>query len=142
MKRAAMTAAEQQIEALRQLKQGQGKRKAAPLPAAPKAVAPPLPASQQAARPVGAPLAPAFELSEGQAPRARREGPALPLSVETWKRLRHRQRETKEFKGRREMAEWAAELLLALPPQTHKLSPAARADLFQRMQEWAKARGL
>jgi hypothetical protein len=149
MKRPPLTAAEQQIEALRNLKQAQAKRKAKPVPPAPPAVPAPVPARLQAAMPVGlapgeadAPAGQAFELSEGSRPKAKLDGPALPLSPQVWRRLRARQREHREFKRRREMGDWAAELLLALPPHAHKMGDASRQDLFDRLREWAQARGL
>jgi hypothetical protein len=40
------------------------------------------------------------------------------------------------------MGDWAAELLLALPPEAHKLSAAAKQELWRKMREWAEARGL
>jgi phage host-nuclease inhibitor protein Gam len=66
----------------------------------------------------------------------------LPVSKETWKRLRARQRESREFKTRKAMGEWAAELLMALPPQASKLNADAKAELFKRIDEWCRARGL
>lgn len=124
------TPAEAQIEALRQLKQAQARRKLARgerLPPAP---------------PAAPAQGPVFELSE-QPPRpARKAGPSLPLSAETWRRLRERQAQHREFRRRRDMGEWAARLLLALPPGTAALPEAARQELFARMAEWAKSRGL
>ncbi len=127
----ARTAAEQQIEALRQLKQAAPRRKAVPPPA----LKPAPPASP--ATPIG------FELSDAPAAlTAKKKGPNLPLSPAQWRRLRERQREHQEFKRRRDMGDWAAELLLALPPQAHRLGEEARAELFRKMREWAEARGL
>lgn len=132
MKKEARTAAELQIEALRQLKQTQPRRKALPAPAA-KPAAPTTPQ---------APWVSGFELSESTAPRPRkRSGPQLPLSASQWVRLRERQREHHEFRLRRDMGDWAAELLLALPPGVHALSAEAKAELFKRMHDWAAARG-
>lgn len=127
--RSARTQAELQIEALRQLRQTQARSKPSP---APKAIAP---------KTEAAPAASSFELSERAAP-AKRKGPSLPLSVELWRRLKERQREHHEFKRRREMGDWAAELLLAMPPQAHKLPAAAREELLQKIREWAELRGL
>ena len=122
------TAAEQQIELLKQMKDAKAKRKPLPPPAAAQ------PAAQAAA---------AFELAEGPRPlRAKAKGPALPLGKETWRRLRDRQAATHEFRSRREMGDWAAELLLALPPGAHRLGEPARAELLTRLREWAEARGL
>lgn len=130
MKKEARTAAEQQIEALRQLKQAQPRRKAVPLPVAKPSKAPVAPAS-------------AFELSENRAARpAKKPGPQLPLSRAQWARLKARQKEHHEFRTRRAMGDWAAELLLALPPGTQRLSPEALEDLYRKMREWAEARGL
>jgi hypothetical protein len=137
MKREARTPAELQIEALRQLKQGQARR---PPPAKP----PQAPVAAAGASAVPSPAArPAFELSEQPAPATlKRRGPELPLSPALWRRLRERQREHREFKRRRDMGDWAAELLLALPPGCAALAPEARTELFNRMREWAEARGL
>jgi hypothetical protein len=125
------TAAELQLEALRQLKQTQARRKPTPAPTA-KAAAPKAPAPETAA----------FELSEQGSDPAKRRGPALVLSAQQWKRLRERQREHKEFRRRKDMGDWAAELLLALPPGVAALSLAAKQELFRKMRDWAEARGL
>lgn len=125
------TPAEQQLEALRQLKQTQARRKPTPAPA-PKAATP-------------ASVAPGvenFELTERPATPAKKRGPALTLSPQQWKRLRERQREHKEFRRRKDMGDWAAELLLALPAGVAGLSQAAKQELFRKMREWAEARGL
>jgi hypothetical protein len=138
MKSPARTPAELQIEALRQLKQSQARRPAAakaPKPAAPvpSSSAPGMPNSRKAG----------FELSEQATPTPIKSlGPTLPLSPEIWRRLRERQREHREFKRRRDMGDWAAELLLALPPGSAALNQEARAELLARMREWAEARGL
>jgi len=142
------TAAEEQIELLRRMKEARLKRKAAPVPAAPKAVAPLPPPALSPVAPLaqGAPPAgeaAAFELAEGPAPKPRAKAAhGLPVGRETWRRLRERQRATHEFKRRRDMGEWAAELVLALPPHAHALNDDARAELFRRMREWCLARGL
>ena len=135
------TAAEQQIELLRQLKESKAKRKAvAPAPLRAASV------STEAALPEPliegeAPRSGAFELIE--APRKpKAAGPSLPLSRDTWKRLRERQAQAKEFPNRKAMGDWAAELLLALPPQASRLDREAKAELFKRLREWAEARGL
>lgn len=128
------TAAELQLEALRQLKQSQARRK--PLP-------PPTPKPTSLPAPPSAPAAPTpFELSDGAPVRQKRKGPALDLSAAQWKRLRERQRQHKEFRRRKDMGDWAAELLLALPPGVAALSAAAKQELFRKMREWAEARGL
>jgi hypothetical protein len=127
----ARTAAEQQIELLRQMKEAKAKRKPAP---------PPQPPSGQPER-AGTP--PAFELGEAPRPeRTKPKGPSLPVSKETWRLLRARQAATREFRNRRAMGDWAAALLLALPPGAHGLGDAAKAELLQRLAEWAEARGL
>ncbi|HTB33860.1 MAG TPA: hypothetical protein VK842_03290 [bacterium] len=124
----ARTAAEQQIEMLRQMKESKSKRKPTPPPA-------PAPAAQ--------PARPAFELNEAQRPaRVKTKGPSLPLSKETWRLLRQRQSDTHEFRSRRAMGDWAAALLLALPPGAHGLGEEAKAELLRRLAEWADARGL
>ena len=131
MKKEARTPAELQMEALRQLKQTQNRRK--PL-AAPKAIA----TAEPQAR-----LATAFELTERTVSTApKRKAPSLSLSPALWRALRERQSEHQEFKSRREMGDWAAELVLALPPHSHKLNPAAKEELRRKMREWAGARGL
>jgi hypothetical protein len=141
------TAAELQIEALKQLKEAKARRKPAPLPPVPRAV-PPLQAPKLSpAVPVNETAPPsghaAFELSEGEraTPKAK-TGPALPLSKDSWRRLRERQRETREFRSRKAMGDWAAELVLAMPPQASKLGPEGKAELFKRIEEWCRARGL
>jgi hypothetical protein len=79
-----------------------------------------------------------------EAPKARVKaaGPSLPVSRQNWQRLRARQAEAKEFANRRAMGDWAAELLLALPPQASHLDREAKEELFKRLREWAAARGL
>ena len=64
------------------------------------------------------------------------------MGKDTWRRLRQRQADTKEFRSRRDMGDWAAALLLALPPGAHALGKEARAELLRRLAEWAEARGL
>jgi hypothetical protein len=135
------TAAEQQIEMLRQMKDAKGKRKPTPTPAASASTADGRPAHTLVPQTGQAPAP--FELAEGPRPlRAKAKGPALPVGKETWRRLRERQAETQEFRSRREMGDWAAELLLALPPGAHRLGGDARAELLKRLREWAEARGL
>ena len=121
------TAAEQQIEMLRQMKEAKTKRK------------PPPPAAPPPARPQG----PGFELDEGpRQPKPKAKGPGLPLTKETWRRLRERQTATREFRTRRDMGEWAAALLLALPPGAYQLGDEAKTELLRKLAEWAEARGL
>jgi hypothetical protein len=67
---------------------------------------------------------------------------SLPVGRETWRRLQDRQASTREFRGRKEMGEWAACLLLALPSRAHTLDSAAREELFRTMREWCALRGL
>ncbi|HTA17189.1 MAG TPA: hypothetical protein VK786_05545 [bacterium] len=67
---------------------------------------------------------------------------SLPVGREIWKRLQDRQASTREFRGKKEMGEWAARLLLALPARAHTLDAEAREDLFRRMREWCALRGL
>lgn len=141
------TAAEEQIEALKQLKEAKARRKPAPLPAAPRPVAPLVPSHLAAATPLSETAPPSgplgFELLEDQKPPLKpKAAHSLPVGKETWRLLRERQRFSREFKRRKDMGEWAAALLLALPPQASTLGPDARAELFKRMQEWCKARGL
>ena len=137
------TAAEEQIELLKQMKEARLKRKPAPLPAAPKAAV----LSQgpsAAAQPLAVGAAPSgaaggFELAEDASarPKARlRAQHALPVSKDVWKQLMLRQRGSREFRRRRDMGDWAAQLLLALPPGVQALSAQARAELFKRMREW------
>jgi hypothetical protein len=129
----ARTAAEQQIELLRQMKDAKSKRKPTPPPS--QGPTSPLPADPF---PV-----PAFELGERpRPPRTKSKGPALPLSKETWRLLRERQAATHEFSSRRDMGDWAAWLLLALPPGARSLSDESKAELLRRLAEWAEARGL
>jgi hypothetical protein len=138
MKSPARTPAELQIEALRQLKQSQARR---PVPV--KAAKPDGGAASIPVVPRQSPSKPGFELHEQAPPTPiKRLGPSLPLSPESWRRLRERQREHREFKRRRDMGDWAARLLLALPPGTAGLPEEARAELLSRMRTWAEARGL
>jgi hypothetical protein len=67
---------------------------------------------------------------------------SLPVGRELWKRLQDRQASTREFRSKKEMGEWAARLLLALPARAHALDAAAREDLFRSMREWCATRGL
>jgi hypothetical protein len=150
------TAAEEQIEMLRKMKEDRASTKAPP-PSAPAAAPFSAPAaSVRAAVPARVPgtasrgsFAPppegnaAFELAEsGPAKPKRKSGHGLPVGRETWRRILERQRLTREFKGRKEMGEWAAQLLLNLPARAHTLDPQAREELFRRMREWCEARGL
>jgi hypothetical protein len=118
------TAAEQQIELLRQMKESKAGRQ-------------PLPPPQRLRD--GGPLE---RTAAPRPPRGKAKGPALPLGQETWRLLRERQASTREFRSRREMGDWAAALLLALPPGAHRLGEEARAELLTRLREWAEARGL
>ena len=130
----ARTQAEQQMEELRRLRETLGKRKATAAPKPAKAVDPGRPAT-------GAVSGGSFELSEAQA-RKKKAGPSLPLSSALYRQILVKQRETRAFKRRKDLGDWAAALVLALPFEAHRLSPEAKAELFQRMQEWAQARGL
>jgi hypothetical protein len=134
------TAAEQQIELLRQLRAAKPKaRQAAPAAAHPSGAPDRLGPAAEGPAPTGG----AFEIVDGPPqPRPKQAGPSLPVSREQWKRLRERQSASKEFRTRKAMGDWAAELLLALPPQCSRLEADARGELFKRMREWAEARGL
>jgi hypothetical protein len=128
------TAAEQQIELLRRLKAQQAKRRPAPIPV-------PTKIETELAAPPTRPES-GFEIHEkGSVTTARKLGPSLPLSRPQWQRLRERQRVHREFRNRREMGDWAAELLLALPPGVFGLGDAARRDLLEAMRGWARSRG-
>jgi hypothetical protein len=130
----ARTQAEQQMEELRRLRETAGKRKPA---AAPK----PLRAVQGGTSEMAAVSGGSFELSEAVA-KKKKDGPSLAVSKELYRQLLQRQRESRSFKRRRDMGDWGAALILALPFDAHRLSSEAKAELFQRMQEWAQARGL
>lgn len=149
----ARTPAEEQIEALKKMRAEKSVRKqpSAPaprpkptdIPEQPAAAALPLRPRPLARAELPPSPDPRFELAEsGPAKPSKPEDKALPVSRETWRRLKARQARTKEFKRRRDMGEWAAELLLAMPPRAHLLSPEGKADLFARLQEWGKVRGL
>ncbi len=131
----ARTQAEQQMEELRRLRETVGKRKPAG--------APQNAAGHRARRAesMAAISGGSFELSEAVAKR-KKDGPSLMLSKDLYRQLLLRQRESRSFKRRRDMGDWGAALILALPFEAHRLSPEAKAELFQRMQEWAQARGL
>lgn len=135
------TPAEEQMEELRRLRETVTKRK----PVAPRsALAPSSPAKAALATVPGSTSAGAqgFELSEAQPKKKKKDGPSLVLSAELYRSLLERQRAQRSFKRRKDLGNWAAELVLALPLDAHKLSPEAKAELFKRMQEWAAARGL
>ena len=138
------TAAELQIEALRKMRDAKAKHKPAPIPRAAKVVA----AQSKPASPSLSALSkassskPGFELIEPPKASKTIEVATIQVSAEIWKRLRERQASSKEFKNKQDMGDWAAELLLALPVRSHELSRSAKAELFQRMQEWCAARGL
>lgn len=132
------TPAEEQMEELRRLREGLSKRKPVPV-ARPTAVGPARPAS-------AGPVAPAtsmgaYELVEPVVKRKKAD-PSLVVSRELYRKLMERQRAQRSFKRRKDLGNWAAELALALPFEAHKLSAEAKAELFSRMQEWARARGL
>lgn len=138
------TPAELQLEALRKMKEeaALAPRRARPRPeAASDDVAPSIPRQAVPSK------APAFEIVEAAPrspkPRAKRgANHTLLVSEEMWQRLRERERMNKEFKGKAELGDWAAELLLALPKNSHRLNEEARQELFARMAAWARARGL
>jgi hypothetical protein len=133
------TPAEQQMEELRRLRETLSKRRPT-APTKPKAAVadsrPPAPKAPSG----GAAALGGLEISE--VAKAKKTGPSLALSPALYRQLLERQRLGRAFKRRRDMGDWAAELLLALPFEAHKLSPEAKAELFKRMQEWARARGL
>ncbi len=134
------TPAEQQMEELRRMRLTASK---------PRAVAPKINrSSADASDPklvnapsIPSPFAGGFELSEPLA-KKQKLGPSLPLSPEIYSQIVKRQRAERSFKRRKDMGDWAAELMLALPFEAHRLSPEARQELFSRMQAWARARGL
>jgi hypothetical protein len=119
----ARTPAEQQMEELRRMRETLAKRR---------------PTEPGKAKPAGG-LDPS---GTREASKSKKPGPSLALGKALYRQLLERQRKDKAFKRRRDMGDWAAQLLLALPSEAHKLSPEAKADLFKRMQEWAQARGL
>ncbi len=99
------TPAEEQIEALLNLKSGRGTAPDAPRKAAPA-----------------------------------REARVLRVDARTWGQLE--QRRKAEFKDSRSLAAWAARLVLALPAGAASLSPEEHAELFERMRQWAREKGL
>jgi hypothetical protein len=104
------TAAQQQIEMLKRMKEG---RLETP------------PSDGSAAPAAGKP-----------APRLSRSARHLPVGRETWTRLLELQASSKEFRSKKDMGEWAAALLLALPARAHSLDSEAREELFRNMREW------
>jgi hypothetical protein len=134
------TPAELQMEELKRLKASAGKRPVPP----PRRVESPVSTGPAALRPKstgilpGAAGAGGYELSEKKG----KPEPALPVSRELYRRLLAKQKESKAFKRKRDMGDWAAELLLGLPFEMHRLSPEAKADFFSKMKEWAATRGL
>lgn len=134
------TPAEEQMEELRRLRETVTKRK----PVAPAKASAAVTPATRALPPVHGSTgsgALSFELAEAQ-PKKKKEGPSLALSADLYRRVMERQRAQRSFKRRKDLGDWAAELVLALPFDAHKLSPEAKAELFKRMQEWAAARGL
>jgi hypothetical protein len=133
------TPAELQMEELRRLRETLAGRKPAAVPR-PKVPAPTGPEAPRPSATSSGTVLTGLEISE--ASKVKKSGPSLPVSKALYRQLLERQRIARAFKRRRDMGDWAAELLLALPFEAHKLSPEAKAELFKRMQEWAQARGL
>jgi hypothetical protein len=132
------TPAEEQMEELRRLREGLAKRK--PVTAA-RTTSSAQPRQTSSSQPAPATSMGAYELVEPVVKR-KKEDPSLAVSRELYRKLMERQRAGRSFKRRKDLGNWAAELALALPFEAHKLSPDAKAELFARMQEWARARGL
>jgi hypothetical protein len=65
---------------------------------------------------------------------------ALPVSEVAWRRLVARQRASREFGKLAELGEWAAELVLALPPGASRMSKAEKSELFRRMAQWCEGK--
>jgi hypothetical protein len=66
----------------------------------------------------------------------------LSVSQAAWQRLQERLKQAGlSLKARRQLGDWAVELLLAFP-LADSLSPEVKSDLFQRIGEWKAARGL
>lgn len=105
------TPAELQIELLRRLKEGKTPRQSASSPRE---------ARDERARP-------------GRGP----SHAGLAISPALWRKLVARQRELKEFKNRRDMGDWAADLLLALPAYSRPADTAARESFLARLALWA-----
>lgn len=131
------TPAEEQMEELRRLREGLSKRKPAAAARTPAPLAP-RPAGNSLTAPSSAN---GYELVE-PAKKKKKGDPSLAVSKALYRQLIERQRSQRSFKRRRDLGDWAAELVLALPFDAHKLSKEAKAELFIRMQEWAQARGL
>jgi hypothetical protein len=115
------TAAQQQIEMLKQMKRGRLK---GPQPGVDEAL------EGASDFPRAAP-APAPKLKSGH---------SLPVGDATWKKLLERQRSGREFRGKKDMGDWAAQLLLAFPPKAHGADAQGREELLQSLRAWAAAR--
>ncbi|HTB22088.1 MAG TPA: hypothetical protein VK914_05240 [bacterium] len=112
------TAAQQQIELLKRMKAGR----------------------LEPSAPVAAP-APRAKAKKTASPRVERVA-SLPLSRETWRLLLRRQAATREFRGKKDMGEWAARLVLALPAGAHSLDADAIEELFACMRAFCAEKGL
>jgi hypothetical protein len=116
------TAAQQQIELLKRMKAGRtapdGTGSAAPAKAA-------VPAKRKKAAP------------------KRAEGAhSLPLGRESWDLLVRRQASTREFHGKKDLGDWAARLVLALPAGARNLDEKTIEELFAHMRAFCAEKGL
>ena len=124
------TAAQEQLDHLMRLKE---ERERAPRPVSQARAEERAPAKDATLRLVAVP--------KGNAPRRSRKTVGLPMHRETWKAFLERQKAHSEFRSKRELADWVAELLMGLPKGLHQAVPEAKRELFARIAEWAKARG-
>ena len=149
------TAAELQLEALRQLRAEKSGKPSASIPAekikvreiktreSGVRIAPPIGEVEKAA----CELAEVVDESEGAVARPRssarkRQQMEIQMDARLWKQLNARIRESREFKRRQDLWDWAATLVMAFPPGAHQLSDESLEDLFRKIRHWLAARGI
>lgn len=115
------TAAQQQIEMLQRMKQG---RLRGGLPGAAEGLE-------------GAPEGPQAATAPAPKPKS---GHSLPVGDAAWAKLLERQRGGREFRSKKDMGDWAAQLLLAFPPKAHRADAQGREALLRGLRAWASAR--
>lgn len=115
------TAAQQQIELLKRMKAGR--------------LAPDQPGPS-------APAKDAVSAKKKPAPKRAERAHSLPLGRESWDLLIRRQAATREFRGKKDLGEWAARLVLALPAGAHSLDAKTTEELFACMRAFCAEKGL
>lgn len=112
------TAAEQQLEVLKKLKEQKGSK----------------PRLSRSAAPAKA--APGLSLE----PLRKRPGRRIPLSEAAWTRLRQEAMLPGKLKINQELGDWVVELLLGLPPELRSLAPEGKQEFFDKVKAWAASR--